>query len=31
MNTEAEIAKAFADFQHGKFGEVPRQARLTAR
>jgi redox-sensitive bicupin YhaK (pirin superfamily) len=31
MNTEAEIAQAFDDFHSGKFGEVPRQARLKYR
>jgi redox-sensitive bicupin YhaK (pirin superfamily) len=29
MNTRTEIARAFADFHAGKFGDVPRQARLT--
>ncbi|MEU6371671.1 pirin family protein [Streptomyces sp. NPDC046909] len=29
MNTEGEIGKAFADFQAGAFGPVPRQARLA--
>ncbi|MBV8297894.1 MAG: pirin family protein [Acidimicrobiia bacterium] len=28
MNTKAQIAEAFADFHSGKFGDVPRQARL---
>ena len=28
MNTEAEIAAAFADFRRGKFGAVPRMMRL---
>jgi quercetin 2,3-dioxygenase len=28
MNTPAEITKAFEDFRSGKFGEVPKQARL---
>ncbi len=31
MNTRAEIAQAFRDFETGRFGPVPRQARLTAR
>ncbi|TWD17676.1 hypothetical protein FB570_111289 [Streptomyces sp. T12] len=28
MNDEAEIRQAYRDFHAGKFGEVPRQARL---
>ncbi len=28
MNKRSEIAQAYADFQAGKFGRVPRQARL---
>ena len=28
MNHKSEIAKAFADFHAGKFGDIPRQARL---
>ena len=28
MNTRGEITKAFADFRSGKFGEVPKRARL---
>lgn len=31
MNTKAEIAQAFRDFHGGKFGDVPRQARLKYR
>jgi quercetin 2,3-dioxygenase len=31
MNTRAEISQAFNDFHSGKFGQVPRQARLKAR
>ncbi|MEU6744489.1 pirin family protein [Streptosporangium sandarakinum] len=31
MNTKTEIAKAFADFHAGKFGDIPRQARLRYR
>lgn len=29
MNSRAEIAQAFSDFQSGSFGPVPRQARLA--
>jgi redox-sensitive bicupin YhaK (pirin superfamily) len=29
MNDQNEIAAAFRDFHAGRFGEVPRQARLT--
>ncbi|MGW5050382.1 pirin family protein [Actinokineospora sp. NPDC004072] len=31
MNTKAEITKAFMDFHSGKFGDIPRQARLKYR
>ena len=31
MNTKTEIAQAFNDFHTGKFGDVPRQARLKYR
>jgi quercetin 2,3-dioxygenase len=31
MNTRAEISQAFSDFHSGKFGQIPRQARLKAR
>lgn len=30
MNKRTEIAQAFTDFQHGKFGSVPRQLRLKS-
>jgi redox-sensitive bicupin YhaK (pirin superfamily) len=29
MTSQAEIARAFADFRAGKFGAVPRQARIA--
>ncbi|MDP9395916.1 MAG: hypothetical protein M3Q27_17345 [Actinomycetota bacterium] len=29
MNSRVEIAKAFLDFHAGRFGDVPRQARLA--
>jgi redox-sensitive bicupin YhaK (pirin superfamily) len=29
MNHRTEITQAFLDLQAGKFGEVPRQARLA--
>ncbi len=29
MNDRSEIAQAFSDFQAGRFGAVPRQARLA--
>ena len=28
MSSKAEIGQAFADFHAGKFGPIPRQARL---
>jgi hypothetical protein len=28
MNTEAEIQQAIRDYESGRFGEVPRTARL---
>ena len=31
MNPRAEITQAFNDFHSGKFGQVPRQARLKVR
>ncbi|MGC5021252.1 pirin family protein [Micromonospora sp. DT47] len=31
MNSRAEIARAFRDFHGGKFGAIPRQARLKYR
>jgi quercetin 2,3-dioxygenase len=31
MNTHAEIAQAFRDYHGGKFGDIPRQARLQYR
>jgi quercetin 2,3-dioxygenase len=31
MNSRAEIAQAFRDFHAGKFGDIPRQARLQYR
>jgi redox-sensitive bicupin YhaK (pirin superfamily) len=31
MNKRSEIDQAFADFQAGKFGQVPRQQRLSRR
>ena len=31
MNTKAEITQAFNDFHSGKFGDIPRQARLKYR
>ena len=31
MNTRTEITQAFSDFHSGKFGDIPRQARLKYR
>ena len=31
MNSRDEIVRAYADFHAGKFGDVPRQARLKYR
>jgi quercetin 2,3-dioxygenase len=31
MNTEDEIVRAYRDFEAGRFGEIPRQARLKHR
>ena len=31
MNTRAEVEQAYADFRSGRFGPVPRQARLQQR
>jgi len=31
MNSRAEIERAIQDFHSGKFGEIPRQARLSVR
>jgi quercetin 2,3-dioxygenase len=31
MNSDAEIRQAFRDFHAGKFGAIPRQARLYYR
>ena len=31
MNSKIQIAQAFQDFHAGKFGAVPRQARLQYR
>ena len=28
MNSRAEIERAYQDFHSGRFGQVPRQARL---
>ena len=30
-NNQAEIERAFRDFQSGKFGDIPQQARLRFR
>jgi redox-sensitive bicupin YhaK (pirin superfamily) len=30
MNTEAQIIEAFADFRRGRFGPMPRLARVTS-
>jgi redox-sensitive bicupin YhaK (pirin superfamily) len=30
MNTDAEIVEAFSDFRSGRFGAMPRLARVTA-
>jgi hypothetical protein len=29
MNEQSEIAQAYSDFHAGKFGEIPRLARVT--
>ncbi len=31
MNTQAEIEQAHSDFHSGRFGQIPRQARLKSR
>jgi redox-sensitive bicupin YhaK (pirin superfamily) len=31
MNSKAQIQQAFADFHAGRFGDIPRQARLLTR
>jgi redox-sensitive bicupin YhaK (pirin superfamily) len=31
MNSQAEIEQAFRDFHSGKFGDIPRQARLSVQ